>query len=109
VDTRAKGMLCEQWVYNCDDATRTNQVDSRQRRVAPCDGMRSSSRLCVGSDDERGIARAGVLRRGHVVCMCAGDVKPRQMHQRGGDLAAAARHAKQSLSTVSTTFCTSGP
>lgn len=59
------------------------------------------------SDDEGGIARACVLRKSHVVCV--GDVKPRQGNQRGGDLAAAARHAKQSLSTVSTTFCTSGP
>lgn len=34
---------------------------------------------------------------------------PSVRHQRGGERAAAARHAKQSLSTVSTTFCTSGP
>jgi len=60
VDTHAKGMLCEQWVYN---STRTNQVDSRQRRVAPCDGVESPIEIMCGSDDERGIARAGVLRK----------------------------------------------
>lgn len=105
MDTRARGCCASIGYTNV--TTRQEQTRTAgQRRVAPCDGVRSSSRLCVWSDDEGGIARACVLR-GHVVCV--GDVKPRQGNQRGGDLAAAARHAKQSLSTVSTTFCTSGP
>lgn len=66
MDVRASG------VYNCDDATRTNQVDSRQRRVAPCDGVRNPSRLCVGPMMKWGIARAGVLRMRscRVACAC---------------------------------------
>lgn len=72
---------------------------------------KSPIEIMFWSDDERVLLVLVCSGRDHVVCVYVVDMKARHEggDQRGGDLAAAARHAKQSLSTVSTTFCTSGP
>ena len=46
--------------------TRQEQISwtaGSERRVAPCDGVKSPIKIMFWSDDERGIARAGVLRK----------------------------------------------